>query len=72
MVKVRKKLEQGIKNRGDRIRTCDLVVPNDALYQAEPHPVVKNMKLKIGNRRNVPNAALYQTEPHSVVLPIII
>src|SRR4051812_39535585 len=22
------------KNRGDRIRTCDLVVPNHALYQA--------------------------------------
>ena len=24
--------------RDDRIRTCDLIVPNDALYQAEPHP----------------------------------
>ncbi len=35
-------VEIGIKNRGDRIRTCGLVVPNDALYQAEPHPVVKN------------------------------
>ena len=28
-----------LKNgRDDRIRTCDLIVPNDALYQAEPHP----------------------------------
>ena len=26
------------KSRGDRIRTCDLVAPNDALYQAELHP----------------------------------
>src|SRR4051812_4643551 len=26
-------------SRGDKIRTCDLLVPNQALYQAEPHPV---------------------------------
>ena len=25
-------------SRGDKIRTCDLLVPNQALYQAEPHP----------------------------------
>ena len=25
-------------NRGDVIRTRDLFVPNEALYQAEPHP----------------------------------
>ena len=31
-------VELGIKNRGDRIRTCDLGVPNAALYQAEPRP----------------------------------
>ena len=29
----------GQKNRGDWIRTSDLLVPNQALYQAEPHPV---------------------------------
>ena len=28
----------GSSSRGDTIRTCDLVVPNDALYQAELHP----------------------------------
>ena len=28
-------------NRGDRIRTCDLLVPNQALYQAKPHPVLE-------------------------------
>ena len=27
-------------NRGDRIRTCDLIVPNDAHYQAVLHPVL--------------------------------
>ena len=27
------------KNRGDMIRTCDLFAPNEALYQAELHPV---------------------------------
>jgi hypothetical protein len=26
-------------NRGDKIRTCDLLVPNQALYQAELRPV---------------------------------
>ncbi len=26
-----------IDGRGDRIRTCGLFVPNEALYQAEPH-----------------------------------
>ena len=25
-------------NRGERIRTSDLIVPNDARYQAAPHP----------------------------------
>ena len=36
----KKRLDRLIKafNRGDTIRTCDLVVPNDALYQAELHP----------------------------------
>ena len=33
------------RNRGDRIRTCDLVVPNDALYQAELHPEVQKREL---------------------------
>lgn len=28
-----------LKSRDDRIRTCGLLVPNEALYQAEPHPV---------------------------------
>ena len=27
-----------LSSRGDKIRTCDLLVPNQALYQAEPHP----------------------------------
>ena len=27
--------------RGDKIRTCDFYVPNVALYQAEPHLVIK-------------------------------
>ena len=26
------------ENRGDRIRTCDFLVPNQALYQAELRP----------------------------------
>jgi hypothetical protein len=27
-----------VKNRGERIRTSGLLVPNQALYQAEPRP----------------------------------
>jgi hypothetical protein len=27
--------------RGDRIRTCDLVDPNHALYQSELHPEIR-------------------------------
>jgi hypothetical protein len=38
------------RSRGDRIRTCDLVAPNDALYQAELHPVVeKNEPAEAGS-----------------------
>ena len=32
-----------LDGRGDTIRTCDLFVPNEALYQAEAHPVICNM-----------------------------
>ena len=27
-----------LKSRGDRIRTCDLLVPNQSRYQAAPRP----------------------------------
>ena len=30
-----------LKYRDDRIRTCGLLVPNEALYQAEPHPDIE-------------------------------
>ena len=33
------------KYRRDRIRTCGLVVPNDALYQTEPHAERKSTDL---------------------------
>ena len=36
-----KKRENG---RGDRIRTCDLVVPNHALYQAKLRPDLSYQK----------------------------
>lgn len=36
-------------NRNDRIRTCDLFVPNEALYQAEPHSVNKSCQLTTNN-----------------------
>ena len=35
-------------NRRDRIRTCDLCVPNAALYQAEPHAVIINLLYVVG------------------------
>ena len=30
--------KRSLNGRGDRIRTCDLVDPNHALYQSELHP----------------------------------
>ena len=39
-----------IKNRGDKIRTCDPLVPNQVLYQTEPHlgvPSVEERNLVI-------------------------
>ena len=38
-------------SRGDEIRTHDLFVPNEALYQAEPHPV--SLLYIISNREKV-------------------
>ena len=38
--------------RSDKIRTCDLLVPNQALYQAEPHPVLSRGKRE--NRERFP------------------
>ena len=39
-----------LKNgRDDRIRTCDLIVPNDALYQAEPHPDIESIVMVFGH-----------------------
>ena len=29
-----------LQSRGERIRTSGLFVPNEALYQAEPHPEI--------------------------------
>ncbi len=37
--------------RGDEIRTHDLFVPNEALYQAEPHP--DTLLHIISNRENL-------------------
>ena len=31
--------------RGERIRTSDLLVPNEALYRAEPHPETRSAKI---------------------------
>ena len=45
---------RGIQNRGDRIRTCDLLVPNQALCQAELRPVAMgNCTPRQGNGRNL-------------------
>ena len=32
-----------LSGRGDRIRTCDLLVPNQALYQTKLHPATSSM-----------------------------
>ncbi len=42
--------------RGGRIRTCGLLVPNQALYQAEPRPEV--VLLSVAGQSNEPQAKL--------------
>src|ERR1700761_2316325 len=39
------------RNRGDRIRTCDLLVPNQALYQAKLRPVLRRGTMRRNGRR---------------------
>ena len=46
-------ISAGEKNRGDRIRTCDLLVPNQALYQAKLHPVIELPPLSSGSSGNL-------------------
>jgi hypothetical protein len=36
--------------RGDRIRTYDLLVPNQALYQAKLHPALGQVPLESASR----------------------
>ena len=68
--------------RSDRIRTCDLYVPNVALYQAEPHSdKIGNLQLQIPsygkgtwtptNRVRVCCAANY-TIPHQLLSLLLI
>ena len=46
------RLTNGPVNRGDRIRTCDLCVPNAALYQTEPRlDVLSNAIYYKGEKR---------------------
>ena len=46
-VKKADSLRNPLQNRRDKIRTCDLYVPNVALYQAEPHAVIKYVTRKL-------------------------
>ena len=38
-------------HRGDRIRTCDLLVPNQALYQAKLHPALRTPLWRTGREK---------------------
>ena len=50
--------------RSDKIRTCDLLVPNQALYQAEPHPVMSRRKRE--NRERFPQMLI----DYSTAVPV--
>src|SRR5207248_4640210 len=50
--------------RGDRIRTCDPLVPNQVLYQAEPLPDRGTAEVARNPRRvNSPRVTLPRPEP---------
>ena len=64
----------GAINRGDRIRTCDLLVPNQALYQAKLHPgalAVCCAMFSMSNQYAHPESAQSVTRDHrsSTILP---
>src|SRR5688500_6575908 len=46
-----REMRSGENGRGDRIRTCDLLVPNQALYQAKLHPADRTAR--VGQWRRV-------------------
>ena len=47
-----------ICGRGDRIRTCDIYVPNVALYQSELHPGYLNSAAEINRFAGGPRSAV--------------
>ena len=49
---------QGENGRGDRIRTCDICVPNAALYQAELLPVANSLVPCLGSGQKLYEEAL--------------
>ena len=58
-------LTRGGKNgRGDRIRTYDLLVPNQALYQAKLHPETSRRARMIADTVNIirPHFLLWECE----------
>ena len=59
-----------IKNRSDRIRTCDLYVPNVALYQAEPHSDKIGICISVDSPATEKGLEPLLTESESAVLPI--
>ena len=52
-------------NRGDKIRTCDLLVPNQALYQAELHPVGSEFFIIIGLQRKTSGLVWWLFAPNA-------
>ena len=56
----------GLKNRGDKIRTCDLSVPNAALHQTEPHLE----KIKQGKRGSNPHLRFWRPLLYHWTIPL--
>jgi hypothetical protein len=51
------KIRKLVNGRSDKIRTCDLMLPKHALYQAEPHSAHKR---NIGSRKYARGASFTQ------------
>lgn len=56
--------------RGSRIRTCDLTVPNRALYQAEPCPDISMILLINATKLNILAALSRSRQANSVKNPV--
>ena len=58
--------------RDGRIRTCDILIPNQALYQAELHPVYENQMLDTAQQTTIQYCTLLSyLAQHDIIREVV-